>query len=37
PGYSGVDNSLYEMPNVHLMLGNAAETVKQLVESIKLM
>ena len=34
PGYSGVDNSLYEMPNVHLMLGNAAETVKQLVESI---
>ena len=31
PGYSGVDNSLYDMPNVHLLLGNAAETVKKLV------
>ena len=30
PGYSGVDNSLYDMPNVHLILGNAVETVKKL-------
>ncbi len=30
PGYSGVDNSLYDMPNVHLLLGNAAETVKKI-------
>ncbi len=35
PGYSGVKNSLYELPNVHLLLGNAADTVKELVESIK--
>ncbi|MDD4569271.1 MAG: NAD(P)(+) transhydrogenase (Re/Si-specific) subunit beta [Tepidanaerobacteraceae bacterium] len=35
PGYSGVDNSLYELPNVDLMLGNAVETVKELVENIK--
>lgn len=31
PGYSGVENSLYTMPNVHLILGNAAETLKQLM------
>jgi len=30
PGYSGVENSLYYMPHVHLLLGNAAETVKEL-------
>ncbi len=35
PGYSGVDNSLYELPHAHLLLGNAADTVKELVESIK--
>ncbi|WP_213974978.1 NAD(P)(+) transhydrogenase (Re/Si-specific) subunit beta [Tepidanaerobacter acetatoxydans] len=35
PGYSGVDNSLYELPHVHLLLGNAADTVKELIESIK--
>jgi len=31
PGYSGVYNSLYDMPNVHLFLGDATETVKNLV------
>jgi NAD(P) transhydrogenase subunit beta len=32
PGYSGVKNSLYELPHVYLLLGNAAETVKTLTE-----
>ncbi|AEE91865.1 NAD(P) transhydrogenase subunit beta [Tepidanaerobacter acetatoxydans Re1] len=35
PGYSGVENSLYELLHVHLLLGNAADTVKELVEVIK--
>jgi len=35
PGYSGVENPLYELPHVHLLLGNAAETVKELVDNMK--
>jgi NAD(P) transhydrogenase subunit beta len=35
PGYSGVDNSLYEMPNVHLILGNAVDTLEKLLSEIK--
>lgn len=35
PGYSGVENPLYELPHVHLLLGNAAETVKEIVDNIK--
>ena len=34
PGYSGVENPLYEFPHVHLLLGDAAETIKELVEDI---
>lgn len=34
PGYSGVDNSLYDRTNVHLLLGNAAETVEGLVAGL---
>jgi len=35
PGYSGVDNSLYELPHVHLLLGDASETLKKLIKSIE--
>ncbi|HHY71062.1 MAG TPA: NAD(P)(+) transhydrogenase (Re/Si-specific) subunit beta, partial [Thermoanaerobacterales bacterium] len=35
PGYSGVDNSLYELPNVYLMLGNAVDTLKELLSGVK--
>ena len=31
PGYAGVDNPLYHLPNSHLMLGDAKETVGNLV------
>jgi NAD(P) transhydrogenase subunit beta len=31
PGYSGVENSLYDMPKVYLMLGNAADTLEALI------
>ncbi len=34
PGYSGVDNSLYTMEHVHMIMGNASETVNQLNSSI---
>jgi NAD(P) transhydrogenase subunit beta len=30
PGYSGVDNPLYEKENVILLPGNAAETIEEL-------
>ena len=33
PGYSGVENPLYELPHVHLLWGNAAETVQELVDN----
>jgi NAD(P) transhydrogenase subunit beta len=35
PGYSGVDNTLYEMPHVHLILGNAADTVAKLTNELR--
>ncbi len=35
PGYSGVDNTLYDMDHVRLVLGDAAETVRQLTDSLK--
>ncbi|MCL2833893.1 MAG: NAD(P)(+) transhydrogenase (Re/Si-specific) subunit beta [Treponema sp.] len=31
PGYSGVENSLYKNPNTILMLGDAAQTVEELI------
>ena len=31
PGYAGVDNPLYHMEHVTLMLGDAAETLKKLL------
>jgi NAD(P) transhydrogenase subunit beta len=34
PGYSGVDNPLYENKNTTLLLGNAKETIEQLVENL---
>ncbi len=34
PGYSGVENPLYELSHVYLLLGNAAETVKELVKEM---
>lgn len=35
PGYSGVENSLYQEPNVLLLLGDAKGTVAELLERIK--
>ncbi|MDD3840884.1 MAG: NAD(P)(+) transhydrogenase (Re/Si-specific) subunit beta [Clostridia bacterium] len=35
PGYSGVENSLYTMPNVQLILGNAADTIKELINNLE--
>lgn len=35
PGYSGVPNSLYEQSNVLLHLGNAADTLDQIIDDIK--
>jgi NAD(P) transhydrogenase subunit beta len=35
PGYSGVENSLYNQSSVHLLLGNAAETLEQLIDGLK--
>ncbi|MDM8515847.1 NAD(P)(+) transhydrogenase (Re/Si-specific) subunit beta [Desulfobacterales bacterium HSG16] len=34
PGYSGVDNPLYKNPNTIMLLGNAVETLGQLVECL---
>jgi NAD(P) transhydrogenase subunit beta len=34
PGYAGVDNPLYKQKNVTLLLGDAAQTVSELVESL---
>lgn len=34
PGYSGVDNPLYDMPNVDLVLGNAKETLAKVVDDL---
>ena len=35
PGYAGVDNPLYEMENVSLLLGDAKETLRKLAEQIE--
>ena len=32
PGYAGVDNPLYTKPGVIMMLGNAEETVQELID-----
>ncbi len=34
PGYSGVENPLYENSNTTLLFGNAKETIERLVENI---
>lgn len=34
PGYSGVDNILYEQPHVITIWGNAAETIPELTEKV---
>jgi NAD(P) transhydrogenase subunit beta len=34
PGYSGVENTLYGQPNVVMLLGDAKETVSQLIEGL---
>ena len=34
PGYSGVENPLYEQENVSLLLGDAKETVRELSEKV---
>ncbi|MGI6553612.1 MAG: NAD(P)(+) transhydrogenase (Re/Si-specific) subunit beta [Bacillota bacterium] len=34
PGYSGVDNPLYEQPQVTLLLGDAAQTIRQLADDL---
>jgi NAD/NADP transhydrogenase beta subunit len=31
PGYAGVDNPLYKMQNVTLMLGDAGQTLEELI------
>ena len=35
PGYAGVDNSLYQMEQVHLLLGDAKDSLAQLLEAAK--
>jgi len=35
PGYSGVDNTLYENPKTIMMLGDAASTSKKLIDALK--
>ena len=35
PGYSGVDNPLYEMDHVYLLLGDAKQTLDSLIQSLK--
>jgi NAD/NADP transhydrogenase beta subunit len=35
PGYSGVDNPLYEMPHVELLLGDAKESLTQLLQAVE--
>ena len=35
PGYSGVENPLYQRPNVVLLLGNAAETLDAHINDIR--
>jgi len=35
PGYSGVENTLYTMPHVTLLLGNAANTLDKLAAELQ--
>jgi len=35
PGYAGVDNSLYQMEKVHLLLGDAKDSLAKLLEAAK--
>ncbi len=35
PGYAGVDNSLYQLEHVHLLLGDAKDTLAQVLEAAK--
>ncbi len=35
PGYSGVENTLYNRPNVSLLFGNAAETLNDIVSLLR--
>lgn len=35
PGYSGVDNPLYDMPHVRLLLGDAKESLLQLLQEVQ--
>jgi NAD(P) transhydrogenase subunit beta len=35
PGYSGVDNTLYDDPNTILLTGDAAETARNLTAAVK--
>ena len=34
PGYAGVDNPLYEKENVHLILGNALDTIADVLDKL---
>jgi NAD(P) transhydrogenase subunit beta len=34
PGYSGVENTLYEEPNTYLLLGDAAATLEDLIAKV---
>ena len=34
PGYAGVPNTLYDQPNTIMLLGDAKETVRKLIEAI---
>ncbi|MBC2705801.1 MAG: NAD(P)(+) transhydrogenase (Re/Si-specific) subunit beta [Desulfobacula sp.] len=35
PGYSGVENTLYENPKTIMLLGDAAATAKELIDALK--
>jgi NAD(P) transhydrogenase subunit beta len=35
PGYAGVDNSLYELDKVQMLLGDAKESLAKLLEAVK--
>lgn len=35
PGYSGVDNPLYDMPHVRLLLGDAKDSLNQLLQEVE--
>jgi len=35
PGYSGVENTLYENPKTIMMLGDAAATANELIDALK--